>query len=193
MKISTIASIALNTAVAVGIATAGFQTAQAETLVMLEDDSVTIEQSLTFNEGQFPEVQCMALNIYYETRNSNLADNYAVADVVLNRVEDTRYPNTICEVVKQGRQDANGRMKRNQCQFSWYCDGKADIPYDRESWKNAQSVAWSIVKWENYRGITEGSTHYHTSYVNPRWNKSRGTWSITRVGRIGAHIFYRWN
>ena len=106
MKISTIASIALNTVVAVGIATAGFQTAQAETLVMLEDDSVTIEESLTFNEGQFPEVQCMALNIYYETRNSSLADNYAVADVVLNRVEDTRYPNTICEVVKQGRQDA---------------------------------------------------------------------------------------
>jgi spore germination cell wall hydrolase CwlJ-like protein len=93
----------------------------------------------------------------------------------------------------QGYKHADGRMKRNKCQFSWYCDGKADIPYDRESWKNAQSVAWDIVKWDNYRGITEGSTHYHTTYVNPNWNKSRQGWSITRVGRIGAHIFYRWN
>jgi len=192
MKITTAAGILLNGFVAVGIAMASIP-ANAETLVMLEDDDITISQSLSFNEEQFPEVQCMALNIYYETRSSNLADNYAVADVVLNRVEDTRYPNTICEVVKEGQQYTDGRMKRNKCQFSWYCDGKSDVPRDRESWKRAQSVAWDIVKWETYRGITEGSTHYHTTYVNPRWNKSRKSWSITRVGRIGAHIFYRWN
>jgi len=192
MKITTAAGILLNGFVAVGIAMASIP-ANAETLVMLEDDDITISQSLSFNEEQFPEVQCMALNIYYETRSSNLADNYAVADVVLNRVEDTRYPNTICEVVKEGQQYTDGRMKRNKCQFSWYCDGKSDVPRDRESWKRAQSVAWDIVKWETYRGITEGSTHYFTTYVNPRWNKSRKSWSITRVGRIGAHIFYRWN
>lgn len=193
MKISTITAIALNAVVAVGIAASGMQTAQAETLVMLEQDDVTIGESLTFNEENFPEINCMALNIYYETRSSSLADNYAVADVVLNRVSDVRYPGTVCEVVKEGQQHADGRMKRNKCQFSWYCDGKSDFPRDRESWKKAQSVAWDIMRWGNYRGITEGSTHYHTTYVNPRWNKSRKGWSITRVGRIGAHVFYRWN
>ena len=192
MKLSTVFASTLNAALVASIVMVSVK-AQAETLVMLEDDDITISQSLTFNEEQFPEVQCMALNIYYETRSSNLADNYAVADVVLNRVEDTRYPNTICEVVKEGYQHADGRMKRNKCQFSWYCDGKSDVPRDRESWKRAQSVAWDIVQWGTYRGITEGSTHYHTTYVNPRWNKSRKGWSITRVGRIGAHIFYRWN
>ena len=192
MKLSTVFASTLNAALVASMVMISVK-AQAETLVMLEDDDITISQSLSFNEEQFPEVQCMALNIYYETRSSNLADNYAVADVVLNRAEDTRYPNTICEVVKEGQKYTDGRMKRNKCQFSWYCDGKSDVPRDRESWKRAQSVAWDIVKWETYRGITEGSTHYHTTYVNPRWNKSRKGWSITRVGRIGAHVYYRWN
>jgi spore germination cell wall hydrolase CwlJ-like protein len=192
MKLSTVFGSILNSAIVASMVMVGVS-AKAETLVMLADDDITISQSLTFNEDQFPEVNCMALNIYYETRSSNLADMYAVADVVLNRAEDIRYPDSICGVVKEGQQYSDGRMKRNKCQFSWYCDGKNDTPRDRESWKKAQSIAWDMVKWNSFRGITEGSTHYHTTYVNPRWNKSRKGWSITRVGRIGAHIYYRWN
>jgi len=192
MKLSTVFGSILNSAIVASMVMVGVS-AKAETLVMLADDDITISQSLTFNEDQFPEVNCMALNIYYETRSSNLADMYAVADVVLNRAEDIRYPDSICGVVKEGQQYSDGSMKRNKCQFSWYCDGKNDTPRDRESWKKAQSIAWDMVKWNSFRGITEGSTHYHTTYVNPRWNKSRKGWSITRVGRIGAHIYYRWN
>jgi len=138
-------------------------------------------------EKLFPQVECMALNIYYESRGSNLADKAAVADVVLNRVNDTRYPDTVCGVVKQGLQDANGNMLRNKCQFSWYCDGKHDRPQDEDRWVEAQSIAWNMVEENKYRGITEGSTHYHATYVNPRWAKT-----LQLVGRIGAHIFYRW-
>jgi spore germination cell wall hydrolase CwlJ-like protein len=192
MKFSKKLGIALNAAIVASMVAVGFS-AKAETLVMLTDEEVSIQQSLTFNEEQFPEINCMALNIYYETRGSSLADSYAVADVVLNRVEDTRYPNSICEVVYQGEKHASGQMKRNRCQFSWYCDGKADVPRDKEAWKRAQSIAWDIIQWDNYRGITEGATHYHAHYVNPRWNKSRKGFSITRLGRIGTHIYYRWN
>ena len=192
MKFSKKLGIALNAAIVASMVAVGFS-AKAETLVMLTDEEVTIQESLTFNEEQFPEINCMALNIYYETRGSSLADSYAVADVVLNRVEDTRYPNSICEVVYQGEKHASGHMKRNRCQFSWYCDGKSDVPRDKEAWKRAQSIAWDIIQWDNYRGITEGATHYHAHYVNPRWNKSRKGFSITRLGRIGVHIYYRWN
>lgn len=138
-------------------------------------------------EKLFPEVNCMALNVYYEARGSNLADKVAVADVVLNRVKDTRYPNTICEVVKQGKQYPSGQMVRNKCQFSWYCDGKHDRPQDEDRWAEAQSIAWNMVEEGKFRGITEGATHYHATYVNPRWAKT-----LQLVGRIGAHIFYRW-
>jgi spore germination cell wall hydrolase CwlJ-like protein len=106
---------------------------------------------------------------------------------VLNRVNDTRYPNTVCEVVKQGLQDANGNMRRNKCQFSWYCDGKADNPQNQDLYVEAQSIAWNMVEEGKYRGITEGATHYHATYVNPRWAST-----LQLVGRIGAHIFYRW-
>ena len=138
-------------------------------------------------EKLFPQVQCMALNVYYEARGSNLADRAAVADVVLNRVNDSRYPDTVCGVVKQGLQDANGNMLRNKCQFSWYCDGKHDRPQDEDRWVEAQSIAWNIVEEGKFRGITEGATHYHATYVNPRWAST-----LQLVGRIGAHIFYRW-
>ncbi len=138
-------------------------------------------------EKLFPQVQCMALNVYYEARGSNLADQAAVADVVMNRVNDSRYPDTVCDVVKQGLQDANGNMRRNKCQFSWYCDGKHDRPQDGDRWAEAQLIAWNMVEDNKFRGITEGATHYHATYVEPQWAET-----LQLVGRIGAHIFYRW-
>lgn len=140
-----------------------------------------------YTEEDHPQAYCMALNIYYEARGSNLADRAATADVVLNRVRDTRYPNTICEVVKQGRQHPSGAMIRNQCQFSWYCDGKHDRPQNEDLWIDAQMLAYQVVHEDKYRGITEGATHYHATYVKPRWAST-----LQLVGRIGAHIFYRW-
>lgn len=140
-----------------------------------------------FDKEEYPQHYCLALNIYYEARGSNLADRAGVANVVMNRVNDRRYPETICEVVQQGRQDANGNMIRNQCQFSWYCDGKPDVPADTDRWVDAQMLAWSMIENNKYRGLTEGATHYHATYVNPRWAKD-----LQLIGRIGEHIFYRW-
>jgi spore germination cell wall hydrolase CwlJ-like protein len=133
------------------------------------------------------QANCLALNIYYEARGSNLADKAGVADVALNRMYDTRYPNTICEVVQQGLKNADGSMKRNKCQFSWYCDGKSDNPQDQDRWNEAQMIAWQLLEYNKFRGITEGATHYHATYVNPRWAKN-----LQQVGRLGDHIFYRW-
>lgn len=147
----------------------------------------TTEKTELYSEKTHPQVYCLALNIYYETRGSNYADRVAVADVVINRVEDTRYPDTICEVVKQGNKHPDGSMKRNQCQFSWYCDGKSDRPQDTDAWIDAQQIAWFMVWDRKHRGITEGATHYHANYVEPRWAKD-----LQLVGRIGVHIFYRW-
>lgn len=143
--------------------------------------------SQTQIENTYQELECLALNVYYEARGSNLADQYAVSDVVLNRVSSSRYPDTICEVVKQGRQDQNGNMVRHMCQFSWYCDGKSDRPQDEQSWERAQLVAYSIMVYGQYRGLTEGATHYHATYVAPSWSRE-----LYQVGRIGVHIFYRY-
>ena len=146
-----------------------------------------------FTEEDKPEMWCLAQNIYYEARGSNRADRLAVADVVLNRVSHTYYPNTICEVVHQGKQKPSWKdpskmvMVRNQCQFSWYCDGKADVPLDTDAWVEAQMIAYNLLVFNDARGISEGATHYHADYVNPDWAKD-----FALVGRIGVHIFYRW-
>lgn len=146
------------------------------------------DMNILFSQKNEPQAWCLAQNIYYEARGSNLADQVAVADVVLNRVLDSRYPDTICDVVKQGRQHANGQMKRNQCQFSWYCDGKSDHPTDKDAWANAQQRAYMMIVHNDYRGISQGATHYHANYVSPEWARS-----FDLVGRIGVHIFYRWD
>lgn len=140
-----------------------------------------------FTADNKPEMWCLAQNIYYEARGSNRADRIAVADVVLNRVQDTRYPNTICGVVQQGKQYADGRMVRNRCQFSWYCDGKSDWPTNMDVWVDAQQIAYNMLVHNDGRGLTEGATHYHADYVSPKWART-----LQLTGRIGVHIYYRW-
>lgn len=132
-------------------------------------------------------LHCLALNIYFEARGSNLADKVAVADVVINRKKDRRYPDTVCGVIQQAKLDSNGHPRLNQCQFSWYCDGKSDTPTDTDRWEEAKLLAYQILVNNKYRGITEGATHYHATYVTPKWASS-----FQQVGRIGEHIFYRW-
>ena len=155
--------------------------------MLMSASAAQANMNILFDAENEPQVWCLAQNIYYEARGSNLADQAAVADVVLNRVNDDRYPDSICEVVKQGRKHPNGQMKRNQCQFSWYCDGKSDYPTDKDAWASAQQTAYMMMYYKDFRGITEGATHYHADYVKPKWARE-----LQLVGRIGVHIFYRW-
>ena len=132
-------------------------------------------------------LMCLALNVYFEARSENMASQMAVSLVVMNRVEDHRFPDTVCEVVKQGITYKNsGQPVINKCQFSWHCDGKPDRPINKQAWLKAQQVA-SIVQDGSIVDYTEGSTHYHAYYVYPSWRKTK-----TKVARIDSHIFYRW-
>lgn len=132
--------------------------------------------------------KCLALNIYHEARGSTVTDRAAVSDVVLNRVKDPRFPNTVCGVIHQGKRDADGNMIRYRCQFSWYCDGRSDVPQDPASWLAADALASSILFQKEFVGLTSGSTHYHADYIDPpSWARS-----MTLVVKIGGHYFYRW-
>ena len=136
---------------------------------------------------------CLALNTYHEAKNQSLVGQVATAQVVMNRVADDRYPNTICEVVKQGptRPSWENPEKeypiRHRCQFSWYCDGKPDVPKNEKAWRKAQDVAFLVLYNKVNLDVTEGATHYHATYVRPAWARTK-----TRTTRIEKHIFYRW-
>ena len=137
------------------------------------------------------EAFCLAQNVYHEAKGENLAGKSAVAHVTLNRVAHKKYPNTICGVTRQAKLRTNWRGNQvpviGMCQFSWYCDGKKDVTRDGDAWRLAQEIAYRVVPEKKYRGITEGATHYHATYVSPKWAPT-----LDIVGRIGQHIFYRW-
>ena len=131
-------------------------------------------------------VTCLALNIYFEARNQSTIGQIAVAQVTMNRVVDERFPDTVCEVVKQGITYKNSdKPVPHKCQFSWYCDGKSDEPKNDKAWHKALYVA-GVVPTVTL-DITEGATHYHATYVRPDWARTK-----TKTARIGRHIFYRW-
>tara|TARA_Y100000287_G_scaffold176234_1_gene166709 strand:- start:434 stop:874 length:441 start_codon:yes stop_codon:yes gene_type:complete len=136
---------------------------------------------------------CLALNTYHEAKNQSMIGQIATAQVVMNRVADDRYPNTVCEVVKQGphRPSWEDPTKeypvRHRCQFSWYCDGKPDIPKNEKAWKKAQDYAYLVLYNKINLDVTEGATHYHATYVKPAWARTK-----TRTTKIEKHIFYRW-
>jgi N-acetylmuramoyl-L-alanine amidase len=150
-------------------------------------------------QSQLPNIpdrstECLALNMYHESRGQGIAGELAVTAVVLNRVNDKRYPNTICEVVEQGPtraswQDPKIRFPvKNRCQFSWFCDGKSDTPRNKKIYNRMYNLADAILGNEiSFLDITGGATHYHADYVSPAWAKTK-----TKTVEIQDHIFYRW-
>ena len=152
------------------------------------------------------DIECMARNIYFEAGNQSKAGMIAVARVVMNRVQDRRFPDNVCDVIYEGPLRESWKTKqdptlsdeeriyyprRDRCQFSWYCDGKADEILSKTNniaWRQAQDIAFLVLNFNKYNGIVDGATHYHADYVSPDWNKS-----ITLITNIDDHFFYRWD
>ena len=155
---------------------------------------ITFVHAETPNIQDERELECLAMNIYHEARSESLAGQYSVADVTLNRVQDRRYPSTICGVVKQAVYSQWGLdrgleiPRKNKCQFSWYCDGLSDEPLETYSWLRAKDIAHDMMYNTKHNGLKEGSTHYHADYVNPTWSYHE---KMRLIGRIGDHIFYK--
>ena len=126
------------------------------------------------------EFQCLALNVYWEARSEASMGQFAVAAVTLNRVANKRFPGTVCGVVRQG-----GAKRRNRCQFSWWCDGKSDIPTNNAAWQAAKSIAYTALFFDP-PDPTDGALWYHADYVKPSWTRA-----MSHTATIGRHIYYR--
>lgn len=125
------------------------------------------------------EWRCMAEALYHEARGEPLEGQIAVAEVILNRRDSGRYPDSVCGVVQQG---TGGR---HECQFSYYCDGLSDAIRDEEAWDQVGRVARAMLD-DAPRELTDGAQFYHTYAVDPYWAAE-----FHETAEIGAHIFYR--
>ncbi len=125
-------------------------------------------------------LRCLTQAIYYEAALEPTNGQEAVAQVILNRVRDPNYPNTVCGVVFQGAERITG------CQFSFTCDGALSLAPVKWAWDRARVVAERALGGHVAERVGT-ATHYHADYVHPWWAPT-----LTKIDQIGAHIFYRW-
>jgi spore germination cell wall hydrolase CwlJ-like protein len=122
---------------------------------------------------------CLAEALYFEARGETLKGIVGVSEVILNRVDDSRYPSSVCGVVNQGTGE------RYRCQFTYTCDGRPEIISETKAYQKVGKIARFMIDGAS-RELTEGATHYHTKSVNPRWARV-----FPRTTTIGFHHFYR--
>ena len=141
-----------------------------------------------FSEGQIAAMpaaaggtswSCLAEALYFEARGENVKGLAAVAEVILNRVDDRRYPNSVCGVIKQGT------GQRFRCQFTYTCDGRPETITETRAYERVGKVARIMIDGAP-RALTQGATHYHTKAVRPKWSRV-----FARTATIGFHHFYR--
>ena len=123
--------------------------------------------------------RCLAEALYFEARGETVKGQFAVAEVIMNRVKSGRFPDTPCGVINQGT------GKKYQCQFTYTCDGHAEVIAEPRAFARVGKVARYTLDGE-VPELTSGATHYHTTAVRPRWSKV-----YTRTAKIGVHLFYR--
>ena len=125
------------------------------------------------------QLKCLAEALYFEARGESVKEQFAVAEVILNRVESERFPDTVCGVINQGT------GAKYQCQFTYTCDGYKEVIREQRAYDRVAKVARASLDGMAPK-LTEGATHYHTKAVRPGWSKV-----YTKTASIGVHIFYR--
>jgi len=130
------------------------------------------------------QLNCLVEAVYHEARSESFTGQLAVANVIIERANLSKFPNTICKVVHAGKY-WKGNIVRNKCAFSYYCDGKKEwSSIEKKALDTAYHVSSLALEGVTLLS-TLGATHYHASYVSPSWTNS-----MERLEQIGTHIFY---
>jgi spore germination cell wall hydrolase CwlJ-like protein len=127
------------------------------------------------------EWRCLTEALYFEARGENLEGQFAVAEVILNRRDSKKFPSTVCGVIGQGSKSG----KRYACQFSYKCDGYAEVFKEKNAYIQVGKVARIMLDGKT-RDLTKGATFYHTGAVSPRWSRK-----FERTAKVGRHFFYK--
>lgn len=160
------------------------------------------------------DIECLARNIFHEAANESEEGKAAVGIVTINRVKDSRFGKTICDVVHQ-RTVLTQRQERSEvrvvktgyfglgeerqvhktvvtkeipvCQFSWSCMTVRKPKTEDERWLESQQVAARLLDGEYIEWQTKynNAMWFHATSIRPIWAKTK-----QRVERIGGHIFY---
>ena len=122
------------------------------------------------NSSNTSDIQLIARAINGEARGEPYEGQVAVGAVILNRVNDSRFPNTIAGVIYQPGA------------FTAVADGQINVPIDENSTvvKAAQDA---LNGWDP----TDGAVYY----FNPDTATNDWIWSRPLIKTIGKHRFCR--
>ncbi len=96
----------------------------------------------------------------------------------MNRLGHEGFPDTICEVVRQGREEG-------ACQFSWWCDGRPDDAQESEAYSAAKEIARKVLNKE-IPDRTGGALYFHQGKIKPDWSAK-----YVKTVEVGEHVFYK--
>lgn len=108
----------------------------------------------------------LAKVIYAEARGESYTGQVAIAAVVLNRVEDSRFPNTIAGVIYQ------------PWAFTAVNDGQINLEPNQKAYQAADDA---LNGWDP----TYGAVYYY----NPKTATSKWIFTTKKVTQIGKHVF----
>ena len=109
---------------------------------------------LNFGMAQLSEKECMMRAMYFESNRSSAEGMLAVGTVVMNRVNDPRYPKSVCGVVGQKNQFAQGVLTRKMT------DSGAVL---------AAQVADQVLRGARHPGV-QNAQHFHTAGLRFPYN-----------------------
>jgi spore germination cell wall hydrolase CwlJ-like protein len=153
--------------------------AVAQPLLQSGDAAPFINAGKTIEDTQ-RALECLTAAVYYEARSESVEGQRAVAQVVLNRVRNPAFPDSICGVVYQGSERSTG------CQFTFTCDGSMNAVRNEEAWERSKLVARAALAGDVVPEVGL-ATNYHADYVTPWWSSG-----LDRIAQLGTHIFYKW-
>lgn len=127
-------------------------------------------------------VVCLALTMYHEGRGESIEGQIAIGQVALNRSGLKSKHKDICSIVHEG-----GPLPLYKCQFTWYCDGRSDIPHNHIAWDLSLTLSQLLLEGRVGLSSLKGANCYYavTRQRPPSWATSANFQS-----QIGNHRFY---
>lgn len=122
------------------------------------------------SRGNVSDVQLLARAINGEARGEPYEGQVSVGAVILNRVRDSRFPNTIAGVIYQPGA------------FTAVSDGQINVPIDENS-TVVKAARDALNGWDP----TDGAVYY----FNPNTATNKWIWSRPLIKTIGKHRFCR--
>ncbi len=118
------------------------------------------------------ELECMTKVVVHEAGNQPRAGKLAVAQLILNRAESGRFPDSICGVVNQPGQ--------------FFQTSSYNPRRDTATWASAMEVSREA-RSRQTADVAPGAMFFRAAYTAPT-GFFRGR---TRVVTLGDHVFYR--